>query len=158
MQQRQFVPLIFCERNGQWAAAWRIAWDRRLRRGEPAAEIRVRQTRSPAECLEAIEAAPAAFVLVELTAANCDRMLDLLFEISSRHRCAAAAAVAADRSLRDFELAARELGALHFLVSPRELPGLAALVERFAARAPQGELEFEDRVWASLPWAVYNGA
>lgn len=157
MQQRQSVPLIFCERNGQWAAAWRIAWDRRLRRGESSVEIRVRETRSPAECLEAIEAAPAAFVLVELTAANGERTLDLLFEIASRHRYAATA-VAADRSLRGYELAARELGALHFLVSPCELPGLASMVERFAARAPQGELEFEDRVWASLPWAVYNGA
>jgi DNA-binding NtrC family response regulator len=155
MEQRKRAPLIFCERSGQWAAAWRIAWRRRLRGAEPRADIRVRETRSAAECLEAIESAPAAFVVLELTAADCDRALDLLFEISTRYR-GAAAAVAAERTTKHYEWLAREMGAVHVLVSPRELPSLVGMVERFAerfaARFPQRELEFEDRVWASLPW------
>jgi hypothetical protein len=155
MDPRTTTPLIFCERSGQWAAAWRIAWRRRLRGAEPRAEVRVRETRSAAECLETIASAPAAFVVLELTAADCDRALDLLFEVSTRYR-GAAAAVAAERSMRHYEWLARELGAVHFVVSPRELPPLVGMVERFAerfaARVPERELEFEDSVWASLPW------
>lgn len=139
--------MIFCERGGQWATAWRIAWRRRLR----GADIRVRETRSPAECLETIESAPAAFIVLELTAADCDRTLDLLFEISTRYRCAAVA-VAAERSMKDYQWLVRELGAVQFLVSPRELPTLAGMAERFAARVPPRELDFQDSVWASLPW------
>lgn len=150
MEPRTTAPLIFCERSGQWAAAWRIAWRRRLRGAEPRADIRVSETRSPAECLEMIESAPAAFVVLELTAADCERALDLLFEISARYR-SAAAAVAAERSMKDYQWLVRELGAVHFLVSPRELPTLAGMVERFAVRSPR-ELEFEESVWASLPW------
>lgn len=155
MELRKTAPLIFCERRGEWAAAWRIAWRRQLRGAESRAEIRVRETRSPAECLETIEAAPAAFVVLELTAMDCDRTLDLLFEISTRYR-SAAVAVAAERSMKDYQWLVREIGAVHFLVSPRELPTLAGMVARFfersASRLPRREQEFEDRVWASLPW------
>lgn len=155
MQPRKTAPLIFCERSGEWAAAWRMAWRRRLRGAEARVEIHVRETRSPAECLETIEAAPAAFVVLELTAMDCDRTLGLLFEISTRCR-SAAVAVACERSMKDYEWLARELGAVQFLVSPRELPMLAGMVarffERFASQLPRRELEFEDRVWAGLPW------
>jgi hypothetical protein len=151
MEPRTTAPLIFCERSGQWAAAWRIAWPRRLRGAEPGADIRVMETRSPAECLDTIESAPAAFVVLELTAADCDRALDLLFEISTRYP-SAATAVAAERSMKNYQGLVRELGAVHFLVSPRELPTLAGMVARFAARLPPRELEFEESVWANLPW------
>lgn len=163
MQHRNPVSLIFCERSGRWAAAWRIAWRRRPTRGETSAEIRLLETRSPSECLEAVAAAPAAFVVLELTAADCDRTLELLFEISSRHR-QAATAVAAERSMNAYQWLARELGAVHFLASPRELAPLADICERFAEqsawrfaeqsawRRPAAELDFERSVWASLPW------
>lgn len=151
MEPRKTARLIFCERSGQWAAAWRIAWSRRQRGAASRADVRVRETRSPAECLEEIEATPSAFVLLELTAADCDRKLDLLFEISTRWRCAGAA-VAAERSMNHYEWLVRELGAVHFFVSPRELPALVGMVERFASRLPQHELAFEDSVWDSLPW------
>lgn len=151
MEQRKTARLIFCERSGQWAAAWRIAWNRRLRGAEPAADVRVRETRSPAECLDEIKAIPSAFVLLELTAADCDRTLDLLFEIATRRR-GAGAAVAAERSMKHYEWLVRELGAVRFLVSPRELPALVGVVERFAERLPQRELDFEESVWAGLPW------
>lgn len=149
MEQRPRAPLIFCERSGQWAAAWRIAC-RRRRGGASHADVRLTETRSADECLENIIAAPAAFVLLELTAANCDRALDLLFEISTRR--GVAAAVAAERSMKDYEWLVREMGAVHFLVSPRELPALVGMAERFARRMPAPEMELEESVWANLPW------
>lgn len=155
MQPRQAVPLIFCERSGRWAAAWRIARRRRQTRGETSAEIRLLETRSPGECLAAVAAAPAAFVVAELTAADCDRTLELLFEICSRHR-QAPLAVAAERSMQDYQWLVRESGAIHFLASTRELAPLAGMIERFAEqsalRGPAVELDFEQAVWASLPW------
>lgn len=144
--------LIVCERTGQWAAAWRQAWLRRSQRSaRPLPEVRCIETRSPAECLEKLAKAPAAFVLVELTAESCDRALELLSQIALRCR-QAVAAVAAERRLADHEWLARELGAAHFIISPRELPGLCRMVERHAALAPEIELELEERIWASLPW------
>ncbi|HUY91520.1 MAG TPA: hypothetical protein VMV10_22460 [Pirellulales bacterium] len=154
MQQRHSAPLIFCERSGRWAAAWRLAWNRRQRGAGSRLEIRPLETRSPSECLEAIQAVSTAFVVVELTAADCDRTLDLLFEISTR-RHSAAAAVAAERSMMAYEWLARESGAVHFLTSPRELQPLNGLIEQFALRIPQEELDFEQSVWASLPWGKH---
>jgi hypothetical protein len=144
--------LIFCERSGRWAAAWRQAWERYARgaAGE-APEIRTIETRSPEECLQHLREFPASFVVLELAAEDRDRTLELLLEITTRHR-GAAAAVAAGRTIQGYEWPLRELGAIHFIVSPRELPALCRMVERHAARSPQGELELEARIWASLPW------
>ena len=153
-EQRPTVPLIFCERSSQWAAAWRIAWRRRTSGGESRAEVCTIETRSTAECLQAVQSAPGAFVLLELTAANCDRALDLLFELATQWR-EVAVAVAAERSLEACQWLVRESGAIHFLVSPRELPALVGMVERFAERLPQREAEFEASVWASLPWGAH---
>lgn len=150
MEARPTATFICCERSGQWAAAWRIAWSRRQRGAASHADVRLAETRSAEECLEKLIAAPATFVLLELTAANCDRTLDLLFEISTRR--GVAAAVAAERSMKDYEWIVRETGAVHFLVSPRELPALADMIERFARRIPAPELELEESIWANLPW------
>ncbi|HEV7226265.1 MAG TPA: hypothetical protein VGN42_26395 [Pirellulales bacterium] len=144
--------LIFCERTGRWAAAWRQAWDRYARSGpHERAEIRTIETRSPDGCLQELQEFPAAFVILELAAEGCDRTLELLQEIATRHR-GAAAAVAAERAIQEYEWPLRELGAAHFIVSPRELPSLCRMVERHAARSPRVELDLEARIWASLPW------
>ena len=139
--QRQILlgNLIFCERSGRWATAWRQAWERYVRgaAGERP-EIRMIETRSPEECLQYLREFPAAFVVLELAAEDCDRTLELLLEITTRHR-GAATAVAAGRTIQ-------------FIVSPRELPTLCRMVNRHVARSPQDELELEARIWASLPW------
>ena len=144
--------LIFCERSGNWAVAWRQAWERYARgaAGE-APEIRTIETRSPEDCLQHLREFPAAFVVLELAAEDRDRALELLLEITTRHR-GAAAAVVAERTIQEYEWSLRELGAVHFIVSPRELAALCRMVERHAARAPREELELEARAWASLPW------
>ena len=144
--------LIFFERSGSWAAAWRQAWERYARRAAgQMPEIRTIETRSPEDCLQHLREFPAAFVVLELAAEDRDRALELLLEITTRHR-GAAAAVVAERTIQEYEWSLRELGAVHFIVSPRELPALCRMVERHAARAPREELELEARAWASLPW------
>jgi hypothetical protein len=146
------ATLIVCERNGAWAAAWRQSWSRRAeQRASSLPDVRCLETRSGAECLERLADAPAAVVLVELTAASSERSLSLLSQIALCSR-QALAVVAAERQFAPYEWTIRELGAVHFLVSPRELPALCGLVERHAARAPEIELELEDGIWAELPW------
>lgn len=147
------ATLIVCERTGAWAAAWR-QWERRraaVAQREPP-HVRCLETRSAAECLEQLAETPASFVLIELTTASRERALELLSQIALRHR-AALPAVAAGRELADHEWLVRELGAVHFIISPREMPALGRMIERYAQRAPEVELELEERIWAELPWA-----
>lgn len=146
------AALIVCERSGAWAAAWRQSWSRQVdRRTLQLPAVRCVETRSGAECLESLADAPAAFVLVELTAASRQQSLALLSQIMLRSR-QAVVAVAAERRLAPYEWRVRELGAAHFLMSPRELPALCRMVERHATRASEIDLELEDRIWAELPW------
>ena len=147
------APLIFCERTGNWAAAWRLAWQRAgIHFCEAPADLRCIETRSPVECLERLTDWPAAFVILELTSAACDQTLDLLADIGVRFR-PARLAVVCERPMIDYEWLARELGAVHVLASPRELPALCRMVARYAARLPEPSLDWEERIWASLPWA-----
>ncbi len=147
------ATLIVCEQSGGWAAAWRQSWSRRAAcRSSPLPAVRCLETRSGAECLERLADAPAALVLVELTAASSERSLSLLSQIAQCSR-QALVVVAAERRLARCERLVRELGAVHFLVSPRELPALCGMVERHAARAPEIESELGDRIWAELPWS-----
>ena len=62
------------------------------------------------------------------------------------------AAVVADRSLAACEWLVREAGAVHFLLSTRQLPPLARLVVRHLANVPAPQQTLVDRIWASLPW------
>jgi hypothetical protein len=113
--------------------------------------IRERQTRSLAECQEALAEYPASLVLLEITSTNLERTLDWL----SRLPCAfprARAICLAQRGLESQEWLAREFGCLAFTTSPRELSGVAAIVQRYFASLPAPELPFEDQVWAQLPW------
>jgi hypothetical protein len=147
------ATLVFCERTGRWAVAWRGAWTRATanRAEQP---LRVVETRGARECRETLAGLPGAFVAIELTAAGADAALDLLAELTTNCR-GAAAAVLAERELADYEWLARELGAVHFVASPRQLPPLVDIVRRHAARAPAiaRELETREEIWSRLPWS-----
>ena len=66
--------LVICERNGTWA----LALARRL-----APTIELQQTRSLAESLEVVSAAPASVLAVEMTRDNLPRVLTLLVDVTA---------------------------------------------------------------------------
>lgn len=145
------ADVIFCERTGAWAAAWRRTWQT-PGLAPPRPTLRLVETRSADECREVLAGNPAAFVVVELTAERCDQALDLLLHAGECFP-SAAAGVAAERDLAKYEWLARELGALDFVTSPRRLGRLCELAARHAARRQPSPLSLSERIWADLPWA-----
>ncbi|HUY32163.1 MAG TPA: hypothetical protein VMV69_05235 [Pirellulales bacterium] len=148
--------LVFCERTGRWAVAWRRAWTLALRGGSGAGRgenrrLRVVETRGVSECRETLAAMPAAFVAIELAPASAGAALELLAEVTAKFR-GSAAAVLAQAELAEYEWLARELGAVHFVASPRQLPSLVGVVRRHAQRTPAPELEMRQEIWSRLPW------
>jgi hypothetical protein len=134
--------LIVCERKGIWAAAAR----RRL-----PSEIRVRETRSLADCRREMTAAPASLVVVEVTQASLSGALELVAD--ARRRCPLTrVAAVADRGCEAYEWLLREAGAIHFSTSPRDADVLVRLAVRHAARLPAARTSFAAEIWDSLPW------
>jgi hypothetical protein len=134
--------VIVCERKGAWAAG--------LRRHLPR-EVRLRETRVLADCASALAEAPGSLVVLELTLAHLDGVLEFLGDVESRYPLAAVVVVA-DRSLEPYEGLFREAGAVHFATSPRTADALARLAARHLARLPQQTGTLAARIWTSLPW------
>jgi hypothetical protein len=157
--------IVVYERSGRWAVALRQTLNAaaraatqsaqsqrtRLHDGRPAGDVRVVETRSADECLAALADAPQAFVALELAEATCDAALELLRSTAERFP-AARAVVLADRELASYEWLARELGAAHFVCSPRKLRAVARLAEAHWRCTPEPEIGVVERIWASLPW------
>jgi hypothetical protein len=135
--------LLVCERGGQWAGA--------LRRELARSGVEVGETRSLAECWDALAASPASFLVVELTRAGAE---DLLGRMVRRERDfpLAQVAVVAARSLAGWQWLVREAGAVHFTCAPRQLGVLADLACRHLASVPAPPQRLTDRIWAGLPW------
>lgn len=133
---------IVCERTGRWAVA--------LRR-ELVGAIRVHETRSLAEAWGVLKRCPAGFVVVELTRANADALLARLARIE-RDYPRARVAVVAERELLNCQGLMREAGAVHFVVSSRDLTPLAHAIGRHCEQVPLPKLSLAEQVWAELPW------
>jgi hypothetical protein len=166
------TPVVFCERTGNWAAAWRrlqarrdpapLTGPRRAALQTASSDPRGRspprliETRSAVECRQALAANRGSFVVVELEPARAEQALDLLFDLPERF-AGVTSAVVAGRQMRSHEWLARELGAQAFVVSLLELDRLCDLAERHAARASGGPAgaepgELRERIWKNLPW------
>jgi DNA-binding NtrC family response regulator len=135
--------LIVCERSGRWAVV--------LRRELAAANVRLHETRSLAECWEMLAEHRWSFVVVELSHDNADALLERLAR-RERQFPRIGVAVVADRSLRAYQWLIREAGAIHFVTSPRQLGPLAGVACRHLAHAPETRRSMTERIWASLPW------
>lgn len=135
--------LIALERTGAWAVA--------LRRELPGSGVPVCETRSVPECWEMLQRHPASFVVAELTRSGAPALLHAIAWLE-RDFPLARVAVVAERSLAAWEWPAREAGAVHFTVSPRQLRPLADLAIRHLEDAPKPQRSVVERIWASLPW------
>jgi hypothetical protein len=135
--------LIVCERTGRWAVALRREW--------AGAGVRVWETRTLADCRNALVESPASFVVLELQG-NVAKLLRLMAR-QPRQFPAARLAVVADREQAACEPLMREAGAVHFLSSPRRIGQLARLACRHLAQVPPPPQSLTERIWSSLPWA-----
>jgi hypothetical protein len=146
----QPATIVFCERTGRWAVAWRTVWDR-FGPATPDGPLQIVETRGSDECRETLARTPGAFLAIELTAAGADATLDLLADVMTKFPLIAAA-VLAEVEMAEYEWLAREAGAMHFVSSPRQLPSLFGPVRRHAARAPAMEMGLPEEIWLRLPW------
>lgn len=145
-------PVIFCERTGNWAAVWRRVEARRAHNVARFALPRLIETRSAAECREAIARHRGAFVIAELASPAVEPTLDLLLHTLVNVRGAATAVVAA-RPLVAYQWLARELGAQAFVVSPLEFAALHDIAQRHLAKLPATYLDARQQIWKNLPWS-----
>jgi hypothetical protein len=135
--------LIVCEGGGLWASALR---------GELAGGgVRIWECRRLPDAWDALVQTPAAFLVAEATSENLDDLLPRMTWFS-RDFPHARIAVAAARDMAAYEWLLREVGAVHFLTSPRKLAPLAGLIVRHLANVPPPAQTLPERIWASLPW------
>ncbi len=147
------TTLIVCEQHGDWAAALRRAFATAAVRPAQGTEYRLIETRGAVDCREATGRWPAATVVIELRRESCDEALELLYWVN-RSCPATRCVVVADRTLDAYRWLARELGAIHFSSSPRQLEPVVDLARRHAGRMPKVEhVTAVDRIWNSLPWS-----
>lgn len=145
--------MVFCERTGNWAAAWRRVEARLAARDEHRKPSpRLIETRSPTECREVLAGHRQSFLVVELAAPTIEQALDLLWHVMVTFREAATAVVAA-REMSAYEELARELGAQAFVASPLGLEDLRELAWRHLARSVAETVDVQQRIWENLPWS-----
>jgi len=134
--------LLVCERTGRWAVA--------LRRELADAGTRVWETRSLDDCWQELVQSPASFVVLELHG-KVPTLLQRIARLSYQFP-QARLAVAADRSMSEYQWIVREAGAVYFLCSPRRTATLAQMACRHLAQVPPPPQNLTERIWASLPW------
>lgn len=137
------AQVILCEKSGRWAAA--------LRRALAQQTIPLAETRSLAECGEALRSAPASLVALEVTGGNLDAALGLLMRNLSLHP-AARFVVLLDEGAESVEMLLREAGAVEVLLTTRDAPRLAALALRHLALVPRQEAGLREQIVERLPW------
>jgi hypothetical protein len=150
---------VVCERSGRWAAALRVALARRN------VVPSIVETRSPAELQLRIvdqrrRGSPLGMVVVELTAADVERVCSLL-AWHVRFGDDVPTAVVTDDA-RGYEPIVRAAGANLFAASTRELQRIVDAYVAFAADASQRASSVNDderspteRIWSSLPFGSY---
>lgn len=135
--------LIVFERTGHWAAVLRAT-------GVPDLP-RIVETRSLAACQAALAQSPHSLVALEISNLNDTAALDFLAAALRQHPQLAIVALLSPAAI-GAEPLLREAGAVDVVRSVLDLPRLARLAARFAARAPAAELPLDQYITEALPW------
>jgi len=137
---------IVCEQSGRWAIGLRRV----------AGGLRVHETRSLADAWDMLANFPASFLVLELTAANAEVLVERLARLE-RDFPSARAAVVAGHALVECEELVREAGAVCFVASPRELEPLAGSALRHLQSVPVPQRDLATEIWQRLPWGREEG-
>lgn len=135
--------LIVLERSGHWAGALRREWSE--------LEDRLRETRHREGALELLQEAPASILLCEVTAANLEALAIWWSRLAIEFP-RARLAIVADRQLADAESFWRELGAVAYVHSARQLAGAARVIRRHLSRYPSPDRTWRETLFDRLPW------
>lgn len=135
--------LIFCEKQGEWAAALRVV--------APRTTVPVVETRSLAAARAALGQAPASLIAVHVTEYNLAGVVEFLLA-AGRELPLVRCVGLLDAETAAGELLLREAGAIDVLRSVLELPRLGDVADRQAARTPREEPSLQEFVQARLPW------
>jgi hypothetical protein len=138
-----YAQVILCEKSGRWAAA--------LRRALGQQTVPVAETRSLAQCGEALRTAPASLVALEVTGTNLEAAVSLIVHARREHPAARIGALL-DDGAEPVEMLLREAGAVDVLHATRDAPRLAGLALRHLALAPRPELPLREQIAERLPW------
>ncbi len=154
------APLVVVERDGQWAAALRLALgERRLKPGDFGGAtlldvVRITELRSMDDLWPALREQPTGTIALEVTMANVKQFAKALLRLEREFSSAIAFAVAA-RGLAAYSGMIREAGAVCVTDSPRCLADVCELVAlRIAKQADlRGASNNDaDQIFSSLPW------
>lgn len=161
---------IVCESTTRWAAALRLALERRL--AVEGRTVRLYETRHWNDLASRLRERPDSFVAAEVREENLAEVFSGLL-VAVRHYPRARFVALLDRSLlggrkdgtstsgerlHDVCDALREAGVLEFAHSPRHLGNIVVLFRRHEALSTRmdfrlsADLPVRAQVWASLPW------
>lgn len=155
------IPLVICERTGDWAEAFRRAAES----FGGHATLRTIETRSSAECRRRLSERRSTSaglpLLIELSIGGGSEVCELL-AWHARRFGNAPRMVVASRGFVDYEVVMREAGATLFVASSRDLRSCVAEYLRFRDDPAHVPLEDERTIPArlrdSLPWEPRNEA
>jgi len=134
---------VFCEQRGSWAA-----WTGRH------TDLRPYEVQSLDECWDHLRAAPASFIVVELTFCPIKSMIEFLVRVRERNPDGRVMVVGSRADGR-FEWLLREAGAVAAFFDPRSSEWLARLAERHFASVPWDGASVEQQIFDRLPWADF---
>lgn len=137
------AKVIFCEKSGRWAAALR-----RALRDEP---VSIAETRSLSQCDEALAAAPASLVAIEVTSKTLESLVQTIARVRNELPFARVVGLL-DNGLDQAEPVLREAGAADLFHSLRDAPALARLAQRHLALTSPAGQSFHEAIAERLPW------
>lgn len=138
----QATRLIFCEREGKWAAGLRRLW--------PDWPVLI-ETRSPSECWGEAQAGDSDFVAIEATTESAARLIPWLSRLREQ-RPNSRSVVLASPELADWQWLWREAGAAHVVCCRRELAQVQRIAQRHLAEYPAATNDEKRALWGRLPW------
>jgi hypothetical protein len=140
--------LIVFEKTSHWAVVLRAELA-----GKPP---RLVEVRSWADCQAAVSQSLFSLVAIEVTAANVEAAVERVVWLTREHPNCRVAALLAPEFCEAEPLAAewlvREAGAIEAICSVLEVPRLARLASRLAARAPRRSQSIEEFIADRIPW------
>ena len=134
---------IVCEETTKWAIA--------LRRASHGAPLRILETRSLQTCWQEVLTNPASFVMLECLPVNLERTVRWIQQFGTRFRNARVA-VLCDPKIESSQWLLREVGAVHTVLSPRNLEPLIGILRRHLDSIPVVEDSLRHQIWQRLPW------
>ena len=156
------APLIICEKSGRWALAVRSVLRGSLRSDSVGGlrsdsvggGLRIVETRTVTHGYEALAAAPASLVALEITGKNLSTALDFVAHVHQNFPAACVVALL-DPSSESAAALLREAGVADVFCSPLESAAIACLAQRHADLAPADDRPLRESLAARLPWQAW---